>query len=193
MQKVPSQTNAQRSAQTRRTLLVAARSLFVEKGFASTSTPELVERAGVTRGALYHHFRDKSEVLYAVLEEEARQVAEEIELAAPAKASPVDALRDGSIAYLDAMAFPGRTRLLLIEGPAALGTVRMAEIDEGHAAASLREGLEHAMPGRQIDALTNLLSAAFDRAALDIDGGGNNNAVREAMLFLIDSVVAPTP
>lgn len=193
MQKVPSQTNAQRSTQTRQTLLEAARSLFVEKGFAATSTPELVKRAGLTRGALYHHFRDKSDVLYAVLEEEARQVAEEIEKAAPANVSPVEALRDGSIAYLDAMAYPGRTRLLLVEGPAALGAVRMAEIDEGHAAASLREGLEDAMPGRDVAALTNLLSASFDRAALDIDGGGDKNEVRAAMLFLIDRVATPAP
>lgn len=193
MQKVQAQTNAQRSAQTRQALLVAARSLFVEKGFAATSTPELVERTGLTRGALYHHFRDKSEVLQAVLEEEARQVAEDIENAAPATASPVDALRVGSVAYLNAMAVPGRTRLLLIEGPAALGTAGMAAIDEGHAAASLREGLEDAMPGRDIAALTNLLSASFDRAALDIDGGGDKDAIRTAMLFLIDRVVTPTP
>lgn len=191
MQKVQVQTNAQRSAQTRRALLVAARSLFIEKGFTSTSTPELVERAGLTRGALYHHFRDKSEVLQAVLEEEARQVAEEIENATPANASPVDDLREGSVAYLKAMAVPGRTRLLLIEGPAALGTVTMETIDEGHAAASLREGLEDAMPGHDVSALTNLLSASFDRAALDIDGGGDKDTIQAAMLFLIDRVVTP--
>lgn len=193
MQKVRTQTNAQRSAQTRRALVVAARSLFVEKGFAATSTPELVERAGLTRGALYHHFRDKTELLHAVLVEEARQVAEEIENATPVNVSPVDALRVGSVAYLDAMDVPGRTCLLLIEGPAALGVVRMATIDEGHAAASLREGLEDAMPGRDVAALTNLLSASFDRAALEIDGGGNKGEVRAAMLFLIDRVVTPAP
>lgn len=193
MQKVQTQTNAQRSAQTRQALLAAGRSLFIEKGFAATSTPELAERAGLTRGALYHHYRDKSEVLQAVLEEEARQVAEEIENAAPANASPVDAVRIGSVAYLNAMAVPGRTRLLLIEGPAALGTAKIAAIDEGHAAASLREGLEDAMPGHDVAALTNLLSASFDRAALDIDGGGDQAAIQTAMLFLIDRVVAPIP
>lgn len=192
MQSAETRTNAQRSAETRRSLLVAARSLFIERGFVSASTPALVERAGLTRGALYHHFKDKSEVLQAVLEEEARQVAEEIEGAAPANASPVEALRAGSIAYLNAMAVPGRTRLLLIEGPAALGTAKMAAIDEGNAAASLREGLEFAMPGRDVAALTNLLSASFDRAALDIDGGGVNDEVRAAMLFLIDQVVSST-
>ena len=193
MQKIQAQTNAQRSTQTRRALLVAARSLFIEKGFASTSTPELVERAGLTRGALYYHFRDKEDVLHAVLEEEARQVAEEIENAAPTNVSPADALQVGSVAYLNAMAVPGRTRLLLIEGPAALGAVRMAAIDEGHAAASLREGLEDAMPGRDVAALTNLLSASFDRAALDIDGAGDKDAVRAAVLFLIGRIVAPAP
>lgn len=193
MQKVPAQSNTQRSAQTRRELLVAARSLFVEKGFAATSTPELVERAGLTRGALYHHFRDKTELLHAVLVEEARQVAEEIENATPVNVSPVDALRVGSVAYLDAMAVPGRTRLLLIEGPAVLGVVRVATIDEGHAAASLREGLEDAIPGPHVAALANLLSASFDRAALDIDSGGDNEEVRAAMLFLIDRVVPPAP
>lgn len=193
MQSDQTRTNAQRSAQTRQALLVAARSLFVEKGYASASTPELVERAGVTRGALYHHFKDKGEVLRAVLEEEARQVAEEIEKAAPANATPLDALRNGSVAYLSAMTAQGRTRLLLVEGPASLGTAEMAAIDEGHAAASLREGLEHAMPGKPVAALTSLLSAAFDRAALDIDRGDDRDEVRSAMLFLIDRVVNPAP
>lgn len=193
MQNPQPRPNAQRSAETRQTLLVAARSLFAEKGFVSTSTPELVKRAGVTRGALYHHFKDKGDVLQAVLEEEARQVAEEIEKAAPPEVNPLDALRDGSVAYLNAMTTPGRTRLLLIEGPAALGTAQVAAIDEGHAAASLCEGLELAMPGKRVAALTNLLSAAFDRAALDIDRGDDKDEVRSAMLFLIDRVVNPAP
>lgn len=147
----------------------------------------------MTRGALYHHFKDKGEVLRAVLEEEARQVAEEIEKAAPAEATPLEALRNGSVAYLGAMTAPRRTRLLLVEGPAALGTAEMAAVDEGHAAASLREGLEHAMPGKPVAALTSLLSAAFDRAALDIDNGDDRDEVRAAMLFLIDRVVNPAP
>ena len=61
--------NAERSRQTRRTLLDAGRALFADVGYARTTTGELVQRAGVTRGALYYHFRDKTALFEAVFEE----------------------------------------------------------------------------------------------------------------------------
>src|SRR3546814_5083905 len=55
----PRSRKAEQSDRTRATLLSVARTLFAEAGYAGTSTEEVVQRAGVTRGALYHHFRDK--------------------------------------------------------------------------------------------------------------------------------------
>ena len=73
------QTNAERSRLMRARLLDVARSLFVERGFHETSTPEIAMEAKVTRGALYHHFEDKLALFRAVVEREADSVASVIE------------------------------------------------------------------------------------------------------------------
>ena len=110
-------SNKERTATTRAALLAAARRHFIEKGYADTGTPEIVAAANVTRGALYHHFADKQALFRAVVEQEAELVEADIERAAPDDLPPRDALIAGGEAYLKAMALPGRTRLLLIDGP----------------------------------------------------------------------------
>ncbi|NBJ09362.1 TetR/AcrR family transcriptional regulator [Microvirga arsenatis] len=187
--------NPERAEATRSALLAAARTLFVEKGYADTSTPEIVAAAKVTRGALYHHYADKADLFRAVIEREAKAVADEIEASASPDAPPGEALLRGSLAYLEAMSVPGRTRLLLVDGPAVLGPGALAALDEAHAARTLREGLEAALrPPRQegafIEALTALLSAAFDRAALAIEAGGDRAAYTAAMIGLVERVTA---
>lgn len=188
-------TNRDRTETTRAALLAAARRLFVEKGYAETSTPEIVAAAGITRGALYHHYKDKRDLFRAVIAEEARQVAEAIEGRAPALLAPVEALIAGSAAYLDAMREPGRTRLLLIEAPAVLGMAEIQALDEANAARTLREGLEAALAvsaegtDLSLAAMTELLSAAFDRAALAIDAGANADDYGLAISVLIRRLV----
>lgn len=164
-------TNRDRTAEMRSRLLAAARALFVGKGYAETGTPEIVAAAGVTRGALYHHFPDKRALFRAVVEAEAAAVAAEVASAAEG-GDALAGLLSGARAYLAAMAVPGRTRLLLLEAPAVLGAAEARSIDEGHAERTLREGLAAAMrtgdlPPLPLEALTSLLSAMFDRAALD--------------------------
>lgn len=184
----PPRTNRERTEATSKALLDAARELFVEKGYGETSTPEISAAAGTTRGALYHHFVDKRDVFRHVLQREAQAVSTAIEQATPSNMAPTDALVTGSEAYLDAMTVPGRTRLLLVEGPAALGMAELRSLDEANAAASLRAGLvaaKAAERGISVDALATLLSAAFDRAALEIDAGGDARAIRKAMTWLL--------
>ncbi len=174
MQVKKSRTQHERSERTRRALLTAARSLFVQKGYAATSTPEIVTRAGVTRGALYHQFADKQALFAAVVEQEAKAVADAIEVAAPHDLAPMEALLAGAVAYLDAMQLEGRTRLLLIDGPAVLGLDAMRAIEAEHGNRTLLEGLQGAMAAGAVQplplaALTELLAAMFDRAALTVD------------------------
>lgn len=186
-----SRSNQDRTEKTRAALIAAARALFVDKGYAETATPEIVAAAGITRGALYHHFRDKRDLFRAVAEEEARAVAADIEAAAaPEGGPPLDALFAGSRAYLDAMAVPGRTRLLLIEAPSVLGLAETRALDEAHAARTLREGLAEAGVAGEAEALGDLISAAFDRAALAIDAGGDRAAYEAALAELIRRLVA---
>lgn len=169
-------SNLQRSAEMRGRLLAAARRLFAENGYAATSTPEIVAAADVTRGALYHHFQDKQALFRAVVEDEAAAVATEIEASSAGMSSAREALLAGAKTYLAAMQVAGRTRLLLLEGPAVLGRNAMDALDARHAARTLREGLAAAAISGEIEklpqeALASLLSALFDRAALAIDGG----------------------
>lgn len=177
----------------RAALIAAARDLFIEKGYAETTTPDIVEAAGVTRGALYHHFEDKKALFAAVIADEARKVSEEIETASAASAAARDALLVGARAYFDAMAVPGRTRLLLLDGPAVLGSTAMRQVDEDYSEASLKAGLKElfAASGKGpdlLDAFTGLLAAAFDRAALAIETGGNRGDYEKAIAALIDGI-----
>lgn len=185
-------SNRDRTEKTRAALILAARALFVDKGYADTSTPEIVAAAGITRGALYHHFEDKRALFRAVVTDEALAVARAIERETPDGLQPLEALLKGSVAYLDAMRVPGRTRLLLIEGPSVLGLAEMKKLDDENAARTLRDGLEAAIDARGLPlaAVADLLSAAFDRAALAIDAGEDAQAYRAAIAALIQRVVA---
>ncbi|MDI6027077.1 helix-turn-helix domain-containing protein [Corticibacterium sp. UT-5YL-CI-8] len=187
-------SNRERTDATRGDLIAAARKLFIENSYAETGTPDIVRQAGVTRGALYHHFEDKQALFKAVVEAEASAVAAEIETAAPDGMPTRDALLAGSDAYLAAMAHPGRTRLLLLDGPAVLGRAAMDEIDNRHGNRTLREGLvaamrEGSMPKLPVDACTALLAAAFDRAALAIQAGASAKDYRRVLAALIDGLL----
>lgn len=185
-----SRSNRERTEQTRQALIDAGRRIFVEKGYAETATPEIVAAAGVTRGALYHHFEDKKALFQAVIECEAREVAKAIEASSVPADEPRAALIAGASAYFTAMAQPGRTRLLLMEGPAVLGLPAVAALDAEHAEASLRAGLAALMPeaGALLGPLTSLLSAAFDRAAIAIEAGGERRDYEQAIAALLDGL-----
>lgn len=191
----PRRTNRDRSDKTRAALVDAAREFFVAKGYAETATPEVVAAAGLTRGALYHHFEDKKALFRAVVEKEAGKVAATIEKSAGEGLAPREALLAGAAAYFDAMAVPGRVRLLLLDGPAVLGVTEMATIDAAHGGRTLEEGLAAAMTPRRlgdkaIKAMAFLLSAAFDRAALEIDAGAARADYAYAIDRLIDRLIA---
>ncbi len=166
--------------------MTAARDLFVEKGYADTATPEIVAAAGVTRGALYHHFADKLALFRAVVEAEARAVATDIDNSASEESDAIEALLAGSRAFISAMQLAGRTRLLLLDGPAVLGRPAMDEIDRRHSARTLAEGLQAAIDHGAIrplplEPLVMLLSAMFDRAALFIAEHGHEADCMQAI------------
>lgn len=191
MQEYARRSNKDRADATRAALVAAARELFVTRGYAETGTPELVAAAGVTRGALYHHFADKRALFRAVVEAEAAAVAAEIESAARPGLPPMKALAKGGAAFLEAMRVPGRTQLLLIDAAAVLGREELDAIDARHGGRTLREGLAAAiqagaLPKLPLAATAQLLGAAYDRAALAIAAGADAGEWRR----LIDSVVA---
>jgi AcrR family transcriptional regulator len=193
-------SNEARSRETRHALLDAAQALFVELGYADTSTPAIAKRAGTTRGALYHHYPDKKAVFRAVLEREALCVAQaiaasEAEVGDP---SPLEALLRGADAYLEAMQVHGRTRLLLVDGPAMLGALEAAEIEGRHSRESLEIGLTALVTDASEDtsalhALSDLLSAMFDRAALAVAEGASADPYRDAIHRVLSGLAQPHP
>lgn len=189
-QETETRSNKARTETTRSALLIAARKLFSDKGYSETSTPEIVKAAGVTRGALYHHFEDKVALFRAVVVEEYTAVADQITASANKEpGSALDALRQGSRGYLKAMADKGRVRIMLLDGPAVLGQIELDKIDQETSAQTLRLGLEEAMKAKEIkmlpiDALTVQLSALFDRAALAVSEGGDP----EDHLVVLDTI-----
>lgn len=186
-------SNEDRSAQTRAALLAAARALFVEKGYAETGTPELVRAAGVTRGALYHHFEDKKAIYRAVVETECGDIALAIRDATAQPATAMSALKQGARAYLDTMRDKGRIRLLLVDGPAVLGHETIRQINDQSAGETLQEGLEFAIASGEIRplpvaALAAVLDAAFDRAALQIAEGAPRDEIEAALDGLLEGL-----
>src|ERR671934_2012510 len=97
-----SRTQTERSEATRAALIAAARELFAARGYAGVGTEEIVQRAGLTRGALYHHFAGKHDLFRAVYERVERELTERIVTEVPLVGDPVAVLRDGTATFLDA-------------------------------------------------------------------------------------------
>jgi AcrR family transcriptional regulator len=188
-------SNTDRSAQMRARLVASARDLLVKNGYAETSTPLLVSTAGVTRGALYHHFPDKQAIFRAVVDAEAAAVALAIENEDDPNMSAKERLFSGASAYMRAMQVPGRVRLLLIEGPAVLGMAEMREIEARHGDESLRIGLEEAIAettaiNLPIKSLTSLLSAMFERAAIDVAEGADEADILSVIRTILHGILS---
>ncbi len=186
-------SNKDRTQATRAALMAAARTLFFDKGYADTGTVEIAAAAKVTRGALYHHFSDKSDLFHAVVAHEAQVVADQIDRQTRNTASALEALMAGTEAYFAAMAAPGRTRLLLLDGPSVLGHAEMGRINAQTSGEKLRQGLGRAMSKKALEnvpleALTDLLSAAFDRAALAIAEDRPAKSYIEAIRLVLTNV-----
>src|ERR1700759_3309319 len=114
---------AEQAEGTRAALIDAGRALFAERGFADVGTEEIVRAAGVTRGALYHQFADKTELFAAVFEAVETDTSERIQAAVGggADVDPITAMQLGTAAFLDICADPAMARIMLVEGPGGAG------------------------------------------------------------------------
>ncbi|BDP43903.1 TetR family transcriptional regulator (plasmid) [Deinococcus aetherius] len=192
-------TKAAQRERTVQSLIVAGRELFTERGYAHTSTADLVERAGVTRGALYHHFKDKQDLFVAVLGAVQAEVAVRVELAASQGADPWAQLRLGCQAFMRASLDPEVRRIMLLDGPAVVGWRVWRDLDQAHAVRSLREGLLALQKIGELrdvplGASVHLLSGAMNEAALWIAQSPQPDAALaeagEALDVLLESLRA---
>jgi AcrR family transcriptional regulator len=170
---VNKRTQSERSESTRGALIDAARHLFAERGYGGVGTEEIVRAAGVTRGALYHHFSGKRDLFEAVYERIEADLAERIAagaLAANAD-SPLEAMRAGAEMFLQACTEPEPQRIALIDGPAVLGWDRWREIAAQHGLGLIEGSLQAAIDAREIASqpvrpLAHVLMGALDEAAM---------------------------
>ena len=168
----PASLKAQQSEATRGALLAAARELFALRGYAAVATEEIVQAAGVTRGALYHHFAGKLELFEAVYEDVERELVERIAQAAMAAASdPLAALHAGAQAFLDACEDPAVQRIALVDAPSVLGWERWREIGLRYGFGLVQATVQAAMDAGLIERqpvvpLSHLLLGAIDEGAM---------------------------
>jgi AcrR family transcriptional regulator len=189
----PRETQAARSARTRGALLAAARDLFAEKGFAATGREEIAERAGVTRGALYHHFASKTDVAAAVVEQLEGELVDLVVAAALEGTGVRDQLHRGCRAYMDACADPTMARILA-DAPAVLGIEACRALDAVACAPLLAEVFaraeeEHiAVPGDPEVAAALLLGFLNEAAGL-IAAAPADRALRRRVGDTVDEFI----
>lgn len=164
-------TRDQRAEETRRDLLRVARELFAERGYAAVGTEEIVARAGLTRGALYHHFRGKRDLFMAVHEQLEGQLIETIGAAMTGVNDPVELLKTGIRAFLDACADRQRTQITLLDAPTVLGWAAWREIAEQYGLGLVSTALAHAMDAgalvrQEVRPLAHVMIGALNEAAL---------------------------
>jgi AcrR family transcriptional regulator len=185
----------QRSRATRQRLLTAARALFAARGYAAVGTEEIVRAAGVTRGALYHQFRDKEELFEAVFEEVEAETTQRIaDAALTGAADPLTALRAGARAFLRICAEPEVERIALLDAPAVLGWARWREIGFRHGlglvAATLQAGMDAgAIAPQPLTPLSHLLLGALDEGALLVARAADPATARAEVEVVIDRLL----
>ena len=153
---------------TRAAIVGAARSLFGERGYARSSLDEVADRARVTKGAVYHHFSGKEDLLRAVYEEVVRELGDRGREASEASGDVWDRVRSGSQAFLDAWLEP-EPRRILQEAQAVLGREYVRQVDTSHHVAltdALRGAMDELVIARlPVEPLAHILHAAFQEAA----------------------------
>jgi len=180
---------------TRRAIVAAARRRFGHVGFAGTTLDDVVAEAGVTKGALYHHFRGKADLFLAVYDEVEAELNAAGMQAGLAGTDAVDALQRGFAAFLDRALDPEVQRIALLDAPSVLGTATKLEVDKRHALAAVRAAVEQGIAqGRlerlDVDDLAQLLIAACSQAALVIATADDHAAARSSVGAALDRLIA---
>ncbi|MFE9191731.1 TetR/AcrR family transcriptional regulator [Micromonospora sp. NPDC007208] len=186
----------ERREQTRRSLLLQSRHLFATRGYQSVGLAEIVSAAGVTKGALYHHFASKVELFQAVLTQVQQEVGDRVAAIADAQPDPWSRLTAGCQAFLTASADPEYQRIMLIDGPAVLGWHEWRALDEAASGRHLADALADLIAAGMITPqpvapLSHLLSGAMNEAALWLAGStdpADLAATQAALSRLIDAL-----
>jgi AcrR family transcriptional regulator len=200
----PRRKQTERAEQTRKALIAAGHELFAARGYDEVGAEEIVRAAGLTRGALYHHFpagkRGLLEAVYERLEAESTERVARVVLDSEMH-SPLAAMKAGVAAFLDECAEPGFQRIVLHDAPAVLGWDRWREISASNGLGLIEASLIAAIEAGEIRPLpvrptAHLLLGALDEAAMLLSRSSDPAAraeITSVLLALIDSFATPVP
>jgi AcrR family transcriptional regulator len=181
----PRRRQQDRSRATREALIEAAHRLFAERGYAAVSAEDIVSAAGVTRGALYHHFDNKRDLFRAMFEELEGGLTDEIAAAIQAAGDPASSVGVGIASFLDICERPEVVRLALTEAPAVLGWEEWRSIEARHGLGLIQATLERSAAAGVLtpappDMLAHLVLSVMIEAALYIAHAPDRRSARGA-------------
>lgn len=192
----PRRTQAERTAATQAGLLKAARTLFATDGYAAVSTQAIVDAAGVTRGALYHQFGDKTGLFAEVYEDVERELVAAIvaRIGELGPTTPLESMRAGARMFLEECSSPSVQQIVLIDAPSVLGWERWREVGMryglGVIEAMLVQGIaDGVVPDQPTRPTAHVLLGALDEAALYISRAEDATAALEQMVAVCDRVI----
>jgi AcrR family transcriptional regulator len=180
----------ERGRATRERLMEAARDAFGRKGYEATSVAEILDAAGIAKGALYHHFATKEELFDAVLDRLVEEIAGEAAQRARRASDPVASLKAGCSAWLEMSLDPAVQRIGLLDAAAVVGWARVREIDERHILSGIRTNLERiGTLDTDVDLFAHMVLAAVNEAALFIARADDPQAALETGRRAVDQLI----
>jgi AcrR family transcriptional regulator len=198
-QDAPGKRAAQGRA-TRGQLIEVATRLFAEHGYEGTSIEAVLSAAGVSRGALYHHFAGKEALFEAVVSAVSAQVTAELGEVISGCADPVDALRTAALAWISLAADPVIQRVVLVDAPSVLGWDRWRAMDDGRTLGALRALLQAVsdsgrLPAELVAPFSHMILAALDEIVMVVARAPDSTAAvaegRMAVEALVDRLLRP--
>lgn len=198
-QAAPGKRAAQGRA-TRGQLIEVATRLFAEHGYEATSIEAVLSAAGVSRGALYHHFAGKEALFEAVVSAVSEQVTVELTETVQGCADPLDAMRTAAVAWIDLAADPVIQRVVLVDAPSVLGWDRWRAMDDGRTLGAMRAMLQAIsdsgrLPAELVGPFSHMILAALDEIVMVIARAPDSTAAvaegRMAVQALLDRLLHP--
>ncbi len=185
---------------TRGQLIEVATRLFAEHGYEGTSIEAVLSAAGVSRGALYHHFAGKEALFEAVVSDVSARVTAELTEEIRGCPDPVDALRTAGVAWISLAADPVIQRVVLVDAPSVLGWDRWRAMDDGRTLGALRMLLQAVsdsgrLPAELVAPFSHMILAALDEIVLVVARAPDAAAAvadgRMAVEALLDRLLRP--
>jgi AcrR family transcriptional regulator len=190
----------ERSEATQRALVESARDLFASEGYSDTQLDDVVRTAGVTKGALYHHFKGKADLFRAVFEHEQGRLAELVSDAYHRQRDPWKGFFAGCRALLEAQQDPGAQRITLLDAPSVLGWEQKREIESRYCLQLVKEGLQAAIAAgqiasRPIEPIAHMVVGAVCEGSMMVARADDQPAAAKRLLaelrILLDAFRAP--